>query len=67
MLLHIGQHSGILSTYASDTKLAGLEVRYERKADLLQTFLFASVQDTGLFSQLYAFLAVYLQIGNRQS
>lgn len=44
-----------------------LEVGCERKADLLQTFLFASVQDTGLFSQLYAFLAVYLQIGNRQS
>ena len=34
MLLRIGQHSGILSTSASDTKLAELEVRYERGADI---------------------------------
>lgn len=34
MLLRIGQHYGILSTSASDTKLAELEVRYERKADV---------------------------------
>ena len=33
MLLRIGQHSVILSTSASGTKLAELEVRYERKAD----------------------------------
>lgn len=34
MLFHIGQHSGILSTSASDTKLAELEVRYERDAEV---------------------------------
>ncbi len=34
MLLRIGQHSGILSTSASDTKLAELEVRYERGAEV---------------------------------